>query len=386
MLISPGKLLSNINSPQDLKKLDQVQLVELCEELRQFIIDNVSVYGGHFGASLGVVELTVALHYVFNTPTDQLVWDVGHQAYGHKILTGRKEEFHTNRMYGGISGFPKRSESEYDTFGVGHSSTSVSAGLGMAAASKYLGLDQKQHIAVIGDGALTGGMAFEALNHAGVSDTNLLIILNDNCMSIDPNVGALKDYLTDITTSKTYNRLKDDVWNLLGKLSHFGKNAQEVVSKVENGIKATLLSQSNLFESLNLRYFGPVDGHDVDHLVAILRDLQEIKGPKILPEISSRRTVPSTAVAILLTIILAYAMRHLLPDRADKYWLAAGVIASFGGLIGDLVMSVMRKDAGVKIVGQFILGRGDFLQRMDRLIFVAPIYYFVMLALKTVNQ
>jgi 1-deoxy-D-xylulose-5-phosphate synthase len=282
MLISPGKLLSNINSPQDLKKLDQVQLVELCEELRQFIIDNVSVYGGHFGASLGVVELTVALHYVFNTPTDQLVWDVGHQAYGHKILTGRKEEFHTNRMYGGISGFPKRSESEYDTFGVGHSSTSVSAGLGMAAASKYLGLDQKQHIAVIGDGALTGGMAFEALNHAGVSDTNLLIILNDNCMSIDPNVGALKDYLTDITTSKTYNRLKDDVWNLLGKLSHFGKNAQEVVSKVENGIKATLLSKSNLFESLNLRYFGPVDGHDVDHLVAILRDLQEIKGPKIL--------------------------------------------------------------------------------------------------------
>lgn len=282
MLISPGKLLSKINNPQDLKNLDQVQLVQLCEELRQFIIDNVSVYGGHFGASLGVVELTVALHYVFNTPADQLVWDVGHQAYGHKILTGRRDEFHTNRMYGGISGFPKRTESQYDTFGVGHSSTSVSAGLGMAFASKYLGLDSKQHIAVIGDGALTGGMAFEALNHAGVSDTNLLIILNDNCMSIDPNVGALKDYLTDITTSKTYNRLKDDVWNLLGKLSHFGKNAQEIVSKVENGIKATLLSQSNLFESLNLRYFGPVDGHDVDHLVAILRDLQEIKGPKIL--------------------------------------------------------------------------------------------------------
>ncbi|HRG78393.1 MAG TPA: 1-deoxy-D-xylulose-5-phosphate synthase [Cyclobacteriaceae bacterium] len=282
MLITPGKLLAKINNPQDLKKLDQVQLVQLCDELRHFIIDNVSVYGGHFGASLGVVELTVALHYVFNTPTDQLVWDVGHQAYGHKILTGRRESFHTNRMYNGISGFPKRNESEYDTFGVGHSSTSVSAALGMAAASKYLGLEDKQHIAVIGDGALTGGMAFEALNHAGVSDTNLLIILNDNCMSIDPNVGALKDYLTDITTSKTYNRLKDDVWNLLGKLSHFGKNAQEIVSKVENGIKATLLSQSNLFESLNLRYFGPVDGHDVDHLVAVLKDLKDIKGPKIL--------------------------------------------------------------------------------------------------------
>ncbi len=282
MLITPGKLLSQINSPKDLKNLDQAQLVQLCDELRHFIIDNVSVYGGHFGASLGVVELTVALHYVFNTPYDQLVWDVGHQAYGHKILTGRRDVFHTNRFYKGISGFPKRSESEFDAFGVGHSSTSVSAALGMATASKYLGDDKKQHIAVIGDGALTGGMAFEALNHAGVSDTNLLIILNDNCMSIDPNVGALKDYLTDITTSKTYNRLKDDVWNLLGKLSHFGKNAQEIVSKVENGIKSTLLSQSNLFESLNLRYFGPVDGHDVDHLVAVMRDLKDIKGPKIL--------------------------------------------------------------------------------------------------------
>jgi 1-deoxy-D-xylulose-5-phosphate synthase len=282
MLITPGKYLSQINSPDDLKKLDQAQLVQLCDELRHFIIDNVSVYGGHFGASLGVVELTVALHYVFNTPHDQLVWDVGHQAYGHKILTGRRDSFHTNRVYKGISGFPKRKESPYDTFGVGHSSTSVSAALGMAVASQYLGQDERQHIAVICDGALTGGMAFEALNHAGVSNTNLLIILNDNCMSIDPNVGALKDYLTDITTSHTYNKLKDEVWNLLGKLSHFGKNAQEIVSKIETGIKSTLLSQSNLFESLNLRYFGPVDGHDVDHLVAVLNDLKQIKGPKIL--------------------------------------------------------------------------------------------------------
>lgn len=282
MLITPGKLLAQIDSPADLKKLSQAQLVQLCQELRQFIIDNVSVYGGHFGASLGVVELTVALHYVFNTPDDQLVWDVGHQAYGHKILTGRKGSFHTNRMYGGISGFPKRKESEYDAFGVGHSSTSVSAALGMAIASKYKGLNEKQHIAVIGDGAMTAGIAFEGLNHAGVSDSNILIILNDNCMSIDPNVGALKDYLTDITTSQAYNKLKDEVWNLLGKLSKFGKNAQEIVSKVENGIKSTLLKESNLFESLNLRYFGPVDGHDVDHLVAILNDLKQIKGPKIL--------------------------------------------------------------------------------------------------------
>lgn len=282
MLITPGKLLAQIDSPADLKKLDKAQLVQLSEELRQFIIDNVSVYGGHFGASLGVVELTVALHYVFNTPYDQLVWDVGHQAYGHKILTGRKDQFHSNRLYGGLSGFPKMKESEYDAFGVGHSSTSVSAALGMAVASSYLKHDDKQHIAVIGDGALTGGIAFEGLNHAGVSDTNILIILNDNCMSIDPNVGALKDYLTDITTSRTYNKLKDDVWKLLGKLSTFGKSAQEIVSKVESGIKTTLLSQSNFFESLNLRYFGPVDGHDLDHLVTVLDDLKNIKGPKIL--------------------------------------------------------------------------------------------------------
>ena len=282
MLIKPGKLLSKIDNPQALRQLDPVQLVEVCEELRHFIIDNVSVYGGHFGASLGVIELTVALHYVYNTPYDQLVWDVGHQAYGHKILTGRRDVFHTNRMRGGISGFPKISESEYDAFGTGHSSTSISAALGMAVASKLKGIEDKQHIAVVGDGALTGGMAFEGLNHAGVSDTNILIILNDNCMSIDPNVGALKDYLTDITTSRTYNKIKDEVWNWLGKLSHFGKNAQEIVSHIENGIKSTLLSQSNLFEALNLRYFGPVDGHDVDHLVSVLNDLKEIKGPKIL--------------------------------------------------------------------------------------------------------
>ena len=281
MQITPGELLAQINTPEDLKKFPKDKLVEICDELRQFIVDNVSVYGGHFGASLGVVELTVALHYVLNTPEDQLVWDVGHQAYGHKILTGRKDKFHTNRVYGGISGFPKRKESEYDTFGVGHSSTSISAALGMAVASKYKN-SHIQHVAVIGDGSMTGGMAFEAMNHAGVSDTNLLIILNDNCMSIDPNVGALKDYLTDITTSHTYNKVKDEVWKMLGKLSKFGSSAQEVISKVEGAIKSAVLKQSNLFESLNLRYFGPVDGHDVNHLVEILNDLKDIPGPKIL--------------------------------------------------------------------------------------------------------
>jgi 1-deoxy-D-xylulose-5-phosphate synthase len=282
MLIQPGELLGKINSPQDVKSLDQTQLVQLTQELRNYIIDTVSVYGGHFGASLGVVELTVALHYVFNTPEDQLVWDVGHQAYGHKILTGRRDNFHTNRVYGGLSGFPKRKESEYDTFGVGHSSTSISAALGMAMASKYKNDKDKQHIAVIGDGAMTGGLAFEAMNHAGVSNSNLLIILNDNCMSIDPNVGALKDYLTDITTSHTYNKVRDEVWSVLGKISKFGPNAQEIGAKVENSIKSFLLKQSNLFESLNLRYFGPIDGHDVDHMVHVMKDLKDIPGPKIL--------------------------------------------------------------------------------------------------------
>ena len=281
MLIEPGELLAQINSPADLKKFPKEKLVQICDELRNFIVDNVSIYGGHFGASLGVVEMTVALHYVLNTPQDQLVWDVGHQAYGHKILTGRRDQFHTNRIFGGISGFPKRKESVYDTFGVGHSSTSISAALGMAIASKYKG-SGIQHVAVIGDGSMTGGMAFEAMNHAGVSDSNILIILNDNCMAIDPNVGALKDYLTDITTSHTYNKVKDEVWKLLGKFSKFGSSAQEVISKVEGAIKSAVLKQSNLFESLNLRYFGPVDGHDVNHLVEILNDLKDIPGPKIL--------------------------------------------------------------------------------------------------------
>lgn len=281
-------LLSNINLPADLRKLSKDQLRSVSDELRQYVIDIVSVNGGHFGASLGVVELTVALHYVFNTPHDQLVWDVGHQAYGHKIITGRKDQFHTNRKYNGISGFPKRKESEYDTFGVGHSSTSISAALGMAIASKHNGDKDKHHIAVIGDGALTGGMAFEALNHAGISNTNLLVVLNDNCMSIDPNVGGLKNYLTDLTTSKKYNNFRDDVWNFLGGISKFGFNAQELASKVEGATKAFFLKQSNLFESLGFRYFGPIDGHNVEHLTKLLEDLKNIPGPKLLHCITTK--------------------------------------------------------------------------------------------------
>ena len=274
-----GELLEKINTPDDLRKLEKKQLNQVSNELRQYIVDVVSKKGGHFGASLGVVELTVALHYCFNTPHDQLVWDVGHQAYGHKILTGRKYLFPSNRIYKGMSGFPKRSESVYDTFGVGHSSTSISAALGMAIANKE---NDKQHIAVIGDGAMTAGMAFEALNHAGAEKTNLLVILNDNCMSIDPAVGALKEYLTDISTSYTYNKAKNKLWKLLGKISKFGSSAQKIAKKIEGAVKSTVLGESNYFESLNFRYFGPINGHDVEHLVTVLNDIKKIPGPKIL--------------------------------------------------------------------------------------------------------
>lgn len=279
--IAAGPLLSQINTPDDLKKLDRNQLQQVCNELRQFIIDCVSVHGGHFGASLGVVELSVALHYVFNTPDDQLVWDVGHQAYGHKILTGRRKNFHTNRKYGGLSGFPKRSESDYDAFGVGHSSTSISAALGMAIASKLKGETQRQHVAIIGDGAMTAGLPFEALNHAGVTNANLLVVLNDNNMSIDPNVGALKEYLTDITTSHTWNKFRDDVWKFLGKLP-YSEFQRDLASKIEASVKGVISKSSNLFEALGMRYFGPIDGHNVLKLAEILEDLKDIPGPKLL--------------------------------------------------------------------------------------------------------
>ena len=345
-MITPGKLLSTINSPQDLKKLDQQELLKLTAELRQFIIDNVSVYGGHFAASLGVVELTVALHYIFNTPYDQLVWDVGHQAYGHKILTGRRDEFHTNRLYNGISGFPKRDESEYDAFGVGHSSTSISAALGMAMASKLKGENSRQHIAVIGDGALTAGMAFEAMNHAGVSNTNLLIVLNDNCMSIDPNVGALKEYLTDITTSKAYNKLRNDVWNMLGKL-----NAQAVASKLEAGFKASILKHSNLFESLKLRYFGPIDGHDLNHLVSVFRDLKNIPGPK------------------LLHVLTTKGKGYPLAEKDQTLWHAPGKFDKLTGKIQTKVYTTPQAPKYQDVFGNTIV---ELAEKNDKIVGITP--------------
>jgi 1-deoxy-D-xylulose-5-phosphate synthase len=284
-----GPYLSQINIPRDLREKFTVdELPAVANDVRQYLIDVISEIGNsHFSASLGVVEMTVALHYVFNTPYDQLIWDVGHQAYGHKILTGRKEIFHTNRTKDGLSGFPSRFESEYDTFGVGHSSTSISAAVGMSVANTYKGKHDVQHVAVIGDGALTAGLAFEGLNHAGsLPNSNILVILNDNCMSIDPNVGALKQYLTSIT-SPTTAHLKDKkrtqkAWKILGDVSKFGTNAQSVVSKVSKALRIGIQKKSNLFESLNFQYFGPVDGHDVVALAKTLAELKDITGPKIL--------------------------------------------------------------------------------------------------------
>jgi len=275
-------LLDQVNYPTDLKNLSADELIQLCGELRGFIIDIVSSNPGHFGASLGVVELTVALHYVFDTPDDKLVWDVGHQAYGHKILTGRRKAFHTNRKYKGISGFPRRSESEFDAFGVGHASTSISAALGIAVASQMKNDPDRQVVAVIGDGSLTGGLAFEGLNNAGIEKTNLLVILNDNNIAIDPNVGAIKEYLLDVTTSKAYNKVRNEVWNLLGAISKLGPNAQRYAQQIEHGVKSMVMKQSNLFETLNFRYFGPIDGHDVLHMVEVMKDLKNIPGPKLL--------------------------------------------------------------------------------------------------------
>ncbi len=282
MTLKPGPILATINSPVDLKRLGTAELLQLADEVRAFILDVVSVHPGHLGSSLGVVELSIALHQVFNTPYDRLIWDVGHQAYPHKILTGRRDLFHTNRQYGGISGFPKRTESEYDTFGVGHASTSISAAFGMAVASQLKGETDRHHIAVIGDGAMTGGMALEGLNNAGVSNANLLVILNDNGIAIDKSVGALKEYLLRIATSKGYNSFKDFTWKALGKASKFGPNTQRLVQQIENAVKGSLLSSSNLFESMNFRYFGPVDGNDLPKMVKVLSDIKNIKGPKVL--------------------------------------------------------------------------------------------------------
>lgn len=275
-------LLEQIDSPADLRKLPADRLEEVCTDLRRYIIDILSENPGHLGANLGTVELAVALHYVFDTPNDRIVWDVGHQAYGHKILTGRREAFRTLRRFGGISGFPNPHESEYDAFIAGHASNSISAALGMATAFEINGEENRHVVAVIGDGAMTGGLAFEGLNNASSNPNNLLIILNDNDMSIDHSVGGLSHYLVDITTSQAYNKIRHDVYQKLRKLNLISEDRRENILRFNNSLKALINRQHNLFEGFSIRYFGPIDGHDVDNLVKKLNDIKGMKGPKLL--------------------------------------------------------------------------------------------------------
>ncbi|NOQ77135.1 MAG: 1-deoxy-D-xylulose-5-phosphate synthase, partial [Methylococcaceae bacterium] len=269
-------LLDSISSPADVRKLSKTQLESLSDEVRRYLTHTVSLSGGHFSAGLGTVELTVALHYVFNTPEDQLVWDVGHQAYPHKILTGRKDQMPTIRTKGGICAFPNRNESEYDAFGVGHSSTSISAALGMAIASKLKGED-KRMVAIIGDGSITGGMAFEAMNHAGVVDANLLVILNDNDMAISPNVGAMNNYFTRVISSKFYSSVREESKKVLSKMP----SVWELAKKTEEHVKGMIVP-GTLFEELGFNYIGPIDGHDVDMLVDTLSNIKDLSGPVFL--------------------------------------------------------------------------------------------------------
>jgi 1-deoxy-D-xylulose-5-phosphate synthase len=280
-------LLSKINSPEDIKKLSVFELLQLGKEAREFVINIVANAGGHLAPSLGVVELTIALHYVYNSPHDKIVWDVGHQAYIHKILTGRRDNFHTNRQYKGVSGFPRRIESPHDKFGVGHASTSISAGYGMVCARDVLGEDYKV-VAIIGDGSMTGGLAFEALNNAGARKNDYTVILNDNEMSIAENVGALSTYLTKLLANPSYNKLRDDIWNLTGKLgSDLSSKVRKVAKTIEEGVKATV-TPGVIFEEMGFRYFGPVDGHDLPFLLRLFTEVEKIKGPKLVHVITKK--------------------------------------------------------------------------------------------------
>ena len=348
MFMKEYKYLNHIELPSDLRKLKVSELPALCDELRDFIINETAHNPGHLGASLGTIELTVAIHYVFDTPHDKLVWDVGHQAYCHKIITGRKDRFSTNRCYGGISGFPKMSESEYDSFGTGHSSTSVSAILGMAVANKLAGNTEQNHIAVIGDGAIGGGMAFEAMNQAGATNANMLIILNDNKIAIDKNVGAMSRYLLRITSSPTYNYYKNRVWNFFTQNKKDGQSKfVNFLSKAGNVIKGFLLRGSNLFQSLGFRYFGPVDGHDVVYLVKVLRDLKKVQGPRLLHAI----TVKGKGLRLAESDQTTYHAPGLFnPDTGEILEAdTEGQPPKFQDVFGDTILELARQDE--KIVG-----------------------------------
>lgn len=345
MRTSKYRYLSQINSPEDLRKLKVSELPALCEEIRDYIITETAENPGHLGSSLGAVELAVAIHYVFDTPSDKLVWDVGHQAYAHKILTGRKEQFHTNRKYHGISGFPKMSESEYDAFGTGHSSTSISAVLGMAVAGKLTGDEKSNYIAVIGDGSIGGGMAFEALNHAAETNANVLIILNDNKIAIDKNVGAMSRYLLHITSSPGYNRAKNRLWNFLSASKPVRNRILRFFSKMGNAIKGTILMGSNLFQALGFRYFGPVDGHNVEYLVKVLRDLKPIRGARLLHAITVKGKGLSAAEQNQTTY---HAPGKFDPDTGERISSSeTGQPPKYQDVFGETILELANQDGRV---------------------------------------
>ena len=336
--MSAFSLLETINSPADLRRLDRKQLPQLATELRAFLIDSVSQTGGHLSSNLGTIELTIALHAVFNTPEDRLVWDVGHQCYAHKILTGRRERMSTLRMHDGLSGFPKRCESPYDTFGVGHSSTSISAALGMALAAKHKGEDRKS-IAIIGDGAMSAGMAFEAMNNAGVADADMLVILNDNEMSISPPVGALNNILTRLMSGKTFNAAREGARNMLG----FAPPLLELARRAEEHVKG-MIAPGTLFEEFGFHYYGPIDGHDLDALIPTLENLRQLKGPKFLHVITKKGQGYKLAEA-----------DPILYHGVAKFEPGVGIKASKGGkltytqVFGDWLCDMAKADS--RLVG-----------------------------------
>ncbi|NIG54884.1 1-deoxy-D-xylulose-5-phosphate synthase [Chitinophaga sp. Cy-1792] len=350
-----------VDTPAELRNLPLAALPAICEDIRTFLIDHVAANGGHFSSSMGVVELTVALHYVFNTPEDKLVWDVGHQAYPHKLLTGRRSRFYTNRQLGGISGFPCREESEYDAFGTGHSSTSVSAILGMACAARHNGNHTRQHIAVIGDGAMTAGMAFEALNNAGYEQPNMLVVLNDNNMSIDANTGALQDYLTGLTTGRHYNALKGHIRRLLARPGHTDQWPVEMVRKLQKMLKGGLLRYSNLFEALNIRYFGPIDGHDLNKLIPVLEKLKHIPGPKLLHCVTTKGKGFAPAMADHARWHAPKIFDRLTGEQLDK----TPAASTFQTVFGNTMMTLARSNPRIVAVTPAMLS-GSALTRMQQ--------------------
>jgi len=358
-------LLEKINSPQDLKKLDIEELTSLAQEIREYIINTVSTTGGHLAPSLGVVELTLVLHYLFNTPADKLVWDVGHQAYAHKIITGRREQFPTIRQYKGISGFPKRSESEYDAFGVGHASTAISAAFGLACARDLTGDDYKV-LAIVGDGALTGGLAFEGLNNAGATTRDFIVIVNDNTMSISQNVGAVSKYLTNLITNPIYNKIKTEVWELTGKLSTMGSHIRRGVKRLQDSLKSFVIP-GLLFERLGFRYFGPVDGHDIPELIRLFHEVQKLHGPIVVHVLTKKGKgfEPAEKNASVFHGLGRFdPVTGIVTSKSD--------VPSYTGVFGKTIVEMAQNnDKIIAITGAMALGTGlhDFSQKFPERFF-----------------